>query len=171
MKTKFAWIVAVALMSSVASAEDAKVGLVDMQRALQTTEAGKKARAQLEKEFKATKAQFDSEKASIEKMGEEFKKQSLVLSDEARAKKQAEVQERIMKFQEKASRSQQEIQNKERQMTGPMIEKIRTIVAELAKQKGYSVVLEKGEANVLFSLEKDDLTAEVVTAFNKQNKG
>jgi Skp family chaperone for outer membrane proteins len=52
-----------------------------------------------------------------------------------------------------------------------MIEKIRTIVAELAKQKGYSVILEKGEANVLFSLEKDDLTADVVTAFNKQNKG
>ena len=156
-----------------ARAEDAaaKIGTVDMQKALQSVDAGKKAKAQLEKEFNVKKKELQSEEASIKKMGEEFKKQSLVMNDEARAKKQGELQERIMKFQETTGRSQQEIQVKERELTEPIIVKLRGLIGEIAKQKGYGVVLEKNENTVLFSQEKDDLTTEVVNAYNKGNKG
>ncbi len=162
-----------ALGSNAARAQDAttKIGTVDMQKALQSVEAGKKAKSQLEKEFNAKKKELQAEEASIKKMGEEFKKQSLVMNDEARAKKQGELQERIMKFQETTGRSQQEIQVKERELTEPIIVKLRGVIGEIAKQKGYGVVLEKNENTVLFSQEKDDLTTEVVTAFNKGNKG
>lgn len=155
--------------SSWSKAEDVKVGVVDMQKALQSVEAGKKAKAQLEKEFNAKKQQLQSEEASIKKMGEEFKKQSLVMSDEARGKKQSELQERIMKFQELTQRSQQEIQQKEQELTQPILGKLRGIISELAKQKGYSVILERNENTVLFSLEKDDLTSDVITGFNKKS--
>src|SRR3954471_21754695 len=77
-----------------------KIATVDMQRALQTVDAGKKAKAQLEKEFNKKKQELQTEEAAIRKMGEEFKKQSLALSEDARAKKQQELQERVMKFQE-----------------------------------------------------------------------
>ena len=154
-----------------AYAEEMKIGTVDMQRALQSTDAGKKARAELEKEFNAKKKDLQSEEASIKKMGEEFKKQSLVLSDEARAKKQGEIQERIMKFQQKTAESQGEIQTKERELTEPLLTKLRAVITEMAKSKGYNVILEKSENTVLYSQEKDDLTNEVISAFNKQSKG
>ncbi len=152
-----------------ALAEDLKIGVVDMQKALQNVESGKKAKAQLEKEFNTRKKELQTEEASLKKMGEEFRKQSMVLSDEARAKKQQELQERIMKFQELTGRSQQEIQEKEQALTSPIINKLRETISELAKQKGYSVILEKNENTVLFSLDKDDLTTEVVTIFNKKS--
>ena len=148
-----------------------KIGIVDMQKALQSVEAGRKAKSQLEKEFNAKKKELQTEEAQIKKLGEEFKKQSLVLSDEARAKKQAELQERFMKFQELTARAQQEIQGKEQELTAPLVSTIRTIIADLAKKRGMTVVLEKNENTVLFSLEKDEITEEVVTIFNKQNKG
>lgn len=138
-----------------------------MQRALQTVDSGKKAKAQLEKEFNAKKKDLQAEETAIKKMGEEFKKQSLVLSDEARMKKQGEIQERIMKFQETTARSQAEIQQKEGELTEPIIHKIRKIIGELAKKKGYSVILEKNENTVLFSLEKDELTEEVISLYDK----
>ncbi len=150
-----------------ASDEPFKIGIVDMQRTLQTVEAGKKAKSQLEKEFNAKKKELQTEEAAIKKMGEEFKKQSLVLSDDARMKKQGEIQERIMKFQETTARSQAEIQQKEGELTEPIITKIRKLIAELAKKKGYSVILEKNENTVLFSLEKDELTEEVISGFDK----
>lgn len=152
-------------------AEEIKVGVVDMQKAIQSVEAGKKAKSQLEKEFNARKKELQTEEASIKKMGEEFRKQSLVLTDDARAKKQAELQERILKFQDLTTRSQQEIQGKEQELTQPIVSGIRKIIADLAKQKGYSVILEKNENTVLFSLDKDDLTADVITAYNKGGKG
>ncbi len=152
--------VTMAASAGAVAAEDIKIGTVDMQKALQTVEAGKKAKSDLEKEFNAKKKELQSEEAAIKKMGEEFKKQSLV-------KKQGEIQERIMRFQETTARSQAEIQQKEQQLTEPIISKLRHIVADLAKAKGYTIVLEKNENMVLFSQEKDDLTEQIVTTFNK----
>src|SRR4029079_6472419 len=111
-------------MGASAQANDGvKVGTVDMQQALQTVDAGKAAKAQLEKEFNAKKKELQGEEAAIKKMGEEFKKQAAVMNDDARGKKQAEIQERIMKFQEITARSQSEIQTKERDLTQPIITK------------------------------------------------
>ena len=110
-------VFAVSLAMAGASARaDVKIGLVDMQQALQTVDAGKKAKSQLEREFNSKKKELEAEKASIDKMGAEFQKQSMVMSDEARSKKQAELQERVMKFQELTARSQSEIQQKEQEL-------------------------------------------------------
>lgn len=149
-----------------ASTDLVKIGIVDMQKAIQTVESGKKAKSQLEKDFNSRKAELQKEEASIKKMGEEFRKQSLVMNDEARSKKQQELQERVMKFQEMTARSQQEIAQKEQELTMPIIQKLRSIIGDIAKTKGYSVILEKNENTVLFSLDKDDLTEEVVKLFN-----
>ena len=147
-----------------------RIAVVDMQKALQTVDAGKKAKAELEKQFNAKKKELQAEETSIKKVGEEFKKQSLVMSDEARMKKQGELQERIMKLQEMTARSQSEIQQKEVELTEPIINRLRGIIGDLAKKRGYTVVLEKNQNTVLYSPEKDDLTADVVSAFNQAGK-
>ncbi len=172
------WSLSAALMVSVFggsalsfAAEGAeKVAVVDVQKAMQQIEAGKKARATLEKEVNAKKVEFQKEQAAIAKMNEDFQKQSLVMNEEARAKKQSELQSRMMKFQQSAQQSQDELQSKERSLTQPIISKLRSIIAEVAKKKNYSIVLERNENFVLFSEEKDDLTAEVIAIFDKGGK-
>ncbi|HUP56190.1 MAG TPA: OmpH family outer membrane protein [Bdellovibrionota bacterium] len=153
-----------------AMAEEMKIGTVDMQKALQSVDAGKKAKAALEKEFNAKKKEVQTEEQSIRKAGEELEKQSLVMNDEAKNKKRGELQARIMKLQQSTAQSQAELQEKERNLTKPIIDKLRAIIADMAKSKGYAVVLEKNENTVLFSHEKDDLTQAVIESFNKQNK-
>jgi len=162
--------VGLALGASQARADEMKIATVDMQKALQTVESGKKAKAALEKEFNAKKKEVQAEEASIRKMGEELEKQSLVMNEEAKNKKRGELQQRIMKLQESTARSQAELQQKEHELTKPIIDKLRGIIADIAKQKGYSVVLERNENTVLFSQDKDDLTQQVVESFNKQAK-
>jgi outer membrane protein len=154
-------------LSAAASADDVKIATVDMQKALQSVEAGKKAKAQLETEFNAKKKQLQTEETSLRKMTEEFKKQSSVMSDEARGKKQSEIQERVAKYQEETQKSQMEIQQKERELTDPIFAKLRGLITNVAKTKGYTTVLEKNENVVLYSLDKDDLTSDVIAAYNK----
>ncbi len=155
---------------SFASEGTQRVAVVDMQKALQLVEAGKKARSQLEHEFNAKKVEFQKEEAAIKKMNEDFQKQSLVMNDEARIKKQGELQNRILKFQQATQQSQEEIQVKERSLTQPIVVKMRAIISDLAKKKNYSIVLEKNENFVLHSEDKDDLTSEVVSTFDKGSK-
>lgn len=159
-----------------AFAEDAptsvqKIATVDMQKALQTVEAGKKAKTQLEKEFNTKKKMLDDEQTAIKKLTEEFKKQSMVLNDDARLKKQTEIQERMAKFQDQMMRSQTEIQQKEASLTAPIVKSLKDLIKDVAAKKGYQMVLDRNEAMVIFSQEKDDLTEEVVKTYNAKNKG
>ncbi len=147
-----------------------QIGTVDMQKALRTVDAGKKAKEKLENIFNKKKKELQAEETNLKKMHEEFQKQSMVLSEQARTKKQGELQQKLALFQEATMRSQQELQKQEQELTAPIVTKIRTIIQDLAKKKNYTVVLEKNENTVLFSLEKDDLTEEVVKEFNKGEK-
>jgi outer membrane protein len=154
-------------ISSAQAAEDTKIATVDMQKALQSVDEGKKAKTQLETEFNAKKKQLSSEEANLRKITDDFKKQAAVMSDEARARKQGEIQEKVAKFQEETQKSQMEIQQKERELTDPILAKLRGVIQNIAKNKGYSTVLEKNDNVVLYSLDKDDLTTDVIAAYNK----
>lgn len=160
----------VGLGSHFARAEEIKVGVVDMQKALQTVEDGKKAKSKLEMEFKAKKTELEEEEASIRKKGEEFQKQSLVMNEDARAKEQGKLQKRIMQLEEHKAKAQTELQQLEHELTQPILKRLKTIIGELAKQRGLTFVLEKNENMVLFSQEKDDLTTEVMASYGKQSK-
>jgi outer membrane protein len=173
MKLSHIALFTAALCAAPAFAEDAvsKIATVDMQKALQTVDAGKKAKSQLEKEFNTKKKMLDDEQNAIKKLTEEFKKQSMVLNDESKAKKQQEIQERMVKFQEQMMRSQTEIQQKEAELTAPIVKAMKDIVKDLASKKGYQLVLDKNDNTVIFSQEKDDLTGDLVKAYNGKNKG
>ena len=159
-----------ALAAPKVHADDLKIGVVDMQKALLGVEAGKRAKSQLEKEGNAKSKEIQGEEAALKKADAEFRKQQLVMNDEARAKKQGELQERFMKFQQMRQQTLQELQTKEQELTAPILAKLRGIIGDMAKQKGYSIVLEKNENTVLFSQDKDDLTGDVIGIYNKLGK-
>ena len=154
-----------ALLFSISSFAEIKIGVVDMQRALQTVSAGKKARTELESEFNKKKTELQKEEEEIKKMHQDFEKKSGVMNQEAKQKKQVEIQQRIMQVQEKTARYQADIQKKERDLTKPIIDNLRKSIAQLAEKKGYSTVLEKNENTVLYSKKEDDLTDEVIKNF------
>ncbi len=149
------------------SGAEIKIAVVDLAKALQTVEAGKKARATLEKEYNEKKKKFEAEEQALTKLRDDIKKQSLALSDEARKKKEGEFQERFMKYQQQAQTAQVELQKKEAEFTKPIVERLRSVVEDIGKSKNYTIILEKNENGVLYSQSQDDLTDEVIKTFNK----
>ncbi len=173
---KLNWIIATLLMTSVSAvAADApavyKIATIDLQKALQTVNAGKKARGNLEIEVKSKQKMIQDEENALKKLDEEFKKQSLVLNDEAKSKKIQELQERAMKFQQMRGQFQMELQKKEADLITPIIGNMKELIKDLASKKGYNVVLDKNENSVLFSNDKDDLTQDLIDTYNGKFKG
>lgn len=151
-----------------AHAADIKVGTIDMQKAIQETAAGKKAKKELEDEFNKKKKDLDKREADIKKMGEDFEKRSMAMNEDARAKKQGELQGEMRKYQELAAKSQMEIQKRERDLTQPIVTKLRTILEDIAKKEDYTVILEKSEQSVMFAKKDIDLTERVVKDYDKK---
>ncbi len=159
-------IIAVALIGAKANA-DVKIGYVDMQKAIQTTKAGQKAKKDLEAEFEKRKKSLQSKEADLKKMGEELEKKAMVLSEDVRAKKQKEFQTSMMEFQQTVQKNQKEIQDQERKLTEPILKKLQTVIEDMAKKDNYTVILEKRENGVLWAQKELDITEQVVKAFEK----
>lgn len=166
MKRIMMMAAAVMTVGSIALAE-VKIGYVDLQKAIQSTSAGKKAKKELEDEFNKRKKDMEKKDGDIKKMAEDLEKKRAVMSEEALMKKQEDVQTEIMKFREVVSKNQLEIQNKERDLTKPILEKLKGIIDNIAKADGYTVILEKNENSVLWVRGDADLTEKVIKEFEK----
>ncbi|GIL17725.1 MAG: OmpH outer membrane protein [Oligoflexia bacterium] len=147
---------------------ESKIGFVDVQKAIQSTAAGKKAKESLDAEFQKRKQNLDKKKADIEKMGQDLEKKKSVLSEEVMNKKQMELQEEMLKFQKTVAENQVEIQKKEKDLVEPILEKMKKTIEKVAQEKGFTLVIEKQGQNVLFAQKDSDLTEDVVKAFEKE---
>lgn len=156
------------VFSQVTLAAEPKLGYVDMQKAITMTSAGKKAKEQLEKDFKKKQEELKSKEEDLKKMSKDLEKKSLVLSDDVKMKKQQSLQEEMLKYRELVGKSQLEIQKKERELTLPIVDKIKGVIADIAKSDGYTMILEKSEQSVLWAKDDADLTDKVVSAFEKK---
>lgn len=147
-----------------------KVAYVDLQQALQSVDAGKKAKARLEKEVATKRKELEKQQAALQKEAEQFEKKAAILNEGARAKKQAELQKRLLEFQQKAARTQTELQGRERSLTAPLIKELRGIIEGIGKARKYELILEKNESAVLYAQSGSDITAEVIKRFNAKRK-
>ncbi|WP_413288008.1 OmpH family outer membrane protein [Bdellovibrio sp. HCB337] len=167
MKRQMTVIAGLILAAGLVHAADAKIGFVDMQKAIQTTAAGKKAKSELEGEFNKKKKELEKKEADLKKMSEDLERKKSVLSEEVLGKKQQEFQEEMLKYRDVVGKSQIEIQKKERDLTAPILEKMKKVIEKVAKEKGYSMVLENNQG-VLYASADSDLTDAVVKAFEKE---
>lgn len=164
MKNIFLMVLFVAFAHTASA--DVKIAYYDMQKAIQSTDAGKKARKELEDEFNKKKAELQEKEKSLKKMKEELEKKSLVMQDEVKQKKAMEFQEEYAKFQESMMRSQQDIKTKEVKLTEPIIEKIRDIVSGIGEKENYTMIFEKSENGVSWAPKALNLTEKVIAQFN-----
>ncbi len=148
-----------------------RVAYVDLNHALQTSTEGRSAKSKLETEFQETKASLTKKQENFQKDYVKFQKQSTVLKPEVKRQREADLQQRMMEIQRSAQESQIQAQQKEMKITQPIIERLRGIIASLAKEKHYQLVIEKNTGTILYAEGAGpDLTTLVVEKSNKTFK-
>jgi outer membrane protein len=157
--------------SAQGAAGSLKIGFIDMQRAIQETSTGKKAKKDLEKEFNSKKAELQKKEEEIKKMNEDLEKKRVALSDEARSRKMQELSQEMAKFQREVTESQMNLQRREQSLTKPIVDKLQEAIDRIAKDQGFTMILEKGQQpTVIWAKKEVDLTDEVVKAYEKMVK-
>lgn len=145
------------------------VGLVDIQKIITSIKEGQNVQKNLEKSFNAKKALLKKDEDKIKKAQEDYKKQSVVLAEAARANKEREMQEMMMALQNKTMEYQKEIQKLEQDQKKPILEKLRPIIDEVSKANGVSMTFELSAAPIVYAESKKDLTEDVIKAYDKKH--
>ena len=163
----FIAVMASLLITSSAFAKVA-VGKVDVQKVLVTVAQGQSVRDQLKKAFDEKQKQLKEEEDKIRKLQDDYQKKASVLNDKEKGKKEREIQEKIVAIQQKTASFQKEIQDMEQKLKTPILEKVKAVVDEVAKNAEVDLVYEAATAPILYAKEEKDLTDDVIKVFNKK---
>jgi outer membrane protein len=178
---KKTWLLALIAVACVATlgkglarAEGIKIGYVDMQRALNDTDDGKRAKARLKGIFDRKQKELDQRQSELKKMKDDLDKQraSGLLTPQKVAEKEREMQEKFVALQKLYLDHQKALSEEEGKLTRDIFRRMQTIIASIAQAEGFSFIFEKSEASLLWARSEFDLTGQVVRRYNSgEGKG
>jgi len=157
------------LCTGVAWSQDkVKIGFIDVQRAISESQAGKRAKERFQAQVKKAEADLLKEKQEIERLKADLDKKGPLLKEEERRNLEADLQRRYVSYQRGMQDQQQELRQKEGEMTGDILKELEKIVNEVGKAEKFTLILERSQ--ILYSDQGIDITNRVIEAFNARNK-
>lgn len=139
-----------------------KIGYVDSRRAFQEYERKKSVEAELNGLSKGYQQQRAKKIEAITKLRDEAE----LLSEEARAEKQKEINARVAELQEFDRKTRQELLAKQNEMLRVVIDDIQKVIDEMGKKGGYDYILDS--QSIRYAKEGFDITDEVIKQLNKK---
>jgi outer membrane protein len=142
-----------------------KVAMVDMQRVLNETKAGQKARKSLEQSSSAKQKKFDKRRSEFEAdvaKIRSLKGQQLQAAQEKLQQEQMELQSMLMALE-------QELSQQHNKLLEQMYRNSADIVSKLAKDRGLDLVLVRDQMTVIFAKDTLDITGEVVKLYDQKH--
>ena len=146
--------------SAFAYADGTKIGVVDLQKIMQTSKQMKAIQEKLEKEFKQRRDKLVAMEDGLKKDMEKFKRDSSVLSPNQRKALEKKIVGTQQQFEREGQQYQQELSTAHNEAMEEFYSKIRAAIAKVAARDIYDVVLQKDAAP--FSSDKLDVTAKVM---------
>jgi len=149
------------------SADPVKIGVVDLQKILETSNSGKAAQNEL-------KAQRDKMQADMKQRGNEIQeiegrmqREAMVMSKETREEKEREHRIKVSDFQALQRKYQGDLQEIERKLMGRLQTEITSLVSDIAKKDGYLLVI--SNIGVIYSLPSTDITERLIQELNAKS--
>ena len=147
------------------AADTVKFGSIDVQKVLNESETGKKAKSELEGLIKSKQLTIDEKGKAIEKLKADIEKQASVLSADARKNKEEELEKSVREYQRLVQDSQAEIKKKEAELTETILKDVKDLVEKTGEAEGYALILEKGM--ILYSNKGIDITDTILKKYDE----
>lgn len=169
-------LVAAALaLPAAALAAEFKYGIIDMQRALNDTEEGKKALGRLKTKLETENAVLKAKQDDLRKLEEEMSKQGYMLSESARSEKELKFRKLREDFDKYREEKSGEFARQQKESTEAILKKLLEVVDGYAKQEGLGMIFESSArtqgmpGSVIWYDPKNDITPKIIELYNKKN--
>ncbi len=145
-----------------------KIGFIDVQRAISESQAGKRAKDRFQAQVKKAEADLLKEKQELERLKSELDKKGPLLKEDERRNLEGDLQRRYVNYQRTMTDQQQELRQKEGEMTGDILKELEKIVNEVGKAEKFTLILERSQ--ILYSDQAIDITTKVIDVYNSRTK-
>jgi len=160
--------VIVMLISGGALAADVKIGVIDFQRVLKESAAGKAAQEEITQKGKEMEASLQEKKDEIDELRSRLERESLVMNRDQREEKEREIRIKINDAKSLQKKYMEDFKGYEARLIKKIQQEFFDMVEEIGKQEGYTLILER--VGVLYAADAVDITDELIRQYDARQR-
>lgn len=150
----------------VRAADSVKIGYVDLQRALNESDSGKKAREEFKGQVDKAQSGLKKQKDELDNLREQLEKKQLVMKEEERGNLEKDLARKGRDFERAYKDSQAELQARDNELTAGILRELQQVIKEYGDKESYTLILENSSNAVLYGAKDADLTDEIIKIYN-----
>ncbi|MFA8450862.1 MAG: OmpH family outer membrane protein [Bacteroidales bacterium] len=136
---------------------NAKLGYVDSQSILEAHPEKDNIQKELLKYSQSLKDQLQAMNIELQNKVQEYQNNEATLSDLVKQTKVKEIQDLQKRIQEFEMTANQEFNNKQNELLGPVLEKVQNAIKEVGKEKGYTYIFDLTSGSLVYYEKGDNL--------------
>ena len=153
---------AIALVGFTASAQEFKVGVVNLDRIFREANSAKAAQTKLEQEFSKREKELTDLGTQLKTQSDKFEREAPTLAESQRTTRQRQLVDQDRTFQTKRREFQEDLNARKNEELQQVIERANKVVKTLAETEKYDLILQES----VYVSPKHDITDKVIKALN-----
>jgi len=162
MSSKIIFGLLIAMAGFSASAQEFKVGVVNLDRIFREANSAKAAQTKLESEFSKREKELTDLAAQLKTQSDKFEREAPTLAESQRTLRQRQLVDQDRTFQTKRREFQEDLSARKNEELQLVIERANKVVKTLAESEKYDLILQES----VYVNPKHDITDKVIKALN-----
>ena len=152
-----------------AGPQPTKVGIINIQGAIISTQDGQKAAAELQARYEPRRKELEKRQNEITSLRDQLQKGSNTLSEEARQKLVREIDQRTRALSRETEDAQADYDQEQQKLLQDLGQKLMAVIDKYARDNGYAVILDVSspQTPVLYAANGIDITNDIVALYDK----
>ncbi len=156
-------IASLAVLSMPAAAQTAgKIGYIDSRKLIKDAPGSAEIQNTLQKELASWKAQVDAAQDSLQRMVADFQKSSVLLSPDAKQKRQDDIIQKEQQFNAKVQEIRTKADARQAELLQPIMDKVQAAITEVRKAEGFAIIFDAAAEAMVAADPALDLTDKVL---------
>jgi outer membrane protein len=152
----------IAFAGFAASAQEFRVGVVNLDRIFREANSAKLAQTKLEQEFSKREKELNDTATQLKTLSEKFEREAPTLAESQRNTRQKQLVDQDREFQRKRREFQEDLNTRKNEELQQVIERANKVVKTLAETEKYDLILQES----VYVNPKHDITDKVIKALN-----
>ena len=152
----------IALVGFSASAQELKIGIVNLDRIFREANSAKSAQTKLEQEFGKREKDLNDVAAQLKTLSDRYEREAPTLSETQRATRQKQLVDQDRDFQRKRREFQEDLNARKNEELQQVIERANRVVKALAEAEKYDLIVQEA----VYVNPKHDITDKVLRSLN-----
>jgi outer membrane protein len=145
-----------------------RIAVIDTEKILTTSAAGKKAIAELKKAQEAKEAELRAKQQEMKELQDKLSQGRLSLAADKLADMEKQLEDKQISFRRLSDDATRDLNKRKDELLGSIDEKVMPIINQIGKEQSFTLIFRKFESGLIYADDTVDITTTVVQRLDAQ---